>query len=186
MASGQLLAHEADLHRRCPDLAPELQRAVRSEEVVATAEELNVFAKLVFASRVGSRPTPQIGRAICSDTLHGHSALSRANSRHSGGKGQYGRAMLIPDTIQPVYTGDRAIRFLPGRLVQTCGERRPRWSEGGQFSVIRRPRRLRGTSRRPPIGRPPRGPGVQHNRVLPHSAFRGQTPDEMYFGARRS
>ena len=21
-----------------------------------------------------------------------------------------------------------------------------------------------------------------HNRVLPHSAFRGQTPDEMYFG----
>jgi transposase InsO family protein len=23
----------------------------------------------------------------------------------------------------------------------------------------------------------------QHNRVLPHSAFRGQTPDEMYFGA---
>ena len=30
----------------------------------------------------------------------------------------------------------------------------------------------------------------QHNRVLPHSAFHGQTPDEMYFGtgaaARRS
>ena len=22
----------------------------------------------------------------------------------------------------------------------------------------------------------------QHNRVLPHSAFHGQTPDEMYFG----
>jgi hypothetical protein len=22
----------------------------------------------------------------------------------------------------------------------------------------------------------------QHNRMLPHSAFRGQTPDEMYFG----
>ena len=22
----------------------------------------------------------------------------------------------------------------------------------------------------------------EHNRVLPHSAFRGQTPDEMYFG----
>jgi hypothetical protein len=22
-----------------------------------------------------------------------------------------------------------------------------------------------------------------HNRVLPHSAFRGQTPNEMYFGA---
>jgi hypothetical protein len=24
----------------------------------------------------------------------------------------------------------------------------------------------------------------QHSRVLPHSAFRGQTPDEMYFGTR--
>jgi putative transposase len=23
---------------------------------------------------------------------------------------------------------------------------------------------------------------LEHNRVLPHSAFRGQTPDEMYFG----
>jgi hypothetical protein len=22
----------------------------------------------------------------------------------------------------------------------------------------------------------------EHNRVLPHAAFRGQTPDEMYFG----
>jgi hypothetical protein len=22
----------------------------------------------------------------------------------------------------------------------------------------------------------------EHNRLLPHSAFRGQTPDEMYFG----
>jgi putative transposase len=22
----------------------------------------------------------------------------------------------------------------------------------------------------------------EHNRVLPHSSFRGQTPDEMYFG----
>ena len=22
----------------------------------------------------------------------------------------------------------------------------------------------------------------QHNRVIPHSAFHGQTPDEMYFG----
>jgi hypothetical protein len=25
----------------------------------------------------------------------------------------------------------------------------------------------------------------QHNRVLPHSAFHGQTPDEMYFGSGR-
>jgi putative transposase len=26
----------------------------------------------------------------------------------------------------------------------------------------------------------------EHNRVLPHSAFRGQTPDEMYFGTGNS
>jgi len=26
----------------------------------------------------------------------------------------------------------------------------------------------------------------EHNRVLPHSAFRGQTPDEMYFGTGES
>jgi putative transposase len=26
----------------------------------------------------------------------------------------------------------------------------------------------------------------EHNRVLPHSAFRGQTPDEMYFGAGKA
>jgi hypothetical protein len=25
-------------------------------------------------------------------------------------------------------------------------------------------------------------PSTWYNRVLPHSAFRGQTPDEMYFG----
>jgi putative transposase len=24
----------------------------------------------------------------------------------------------------------------------------------------------------------------EHNHVLPHAAFQGQTPDEMYFGAR--
>ena len=26
----------------------------------------------------------------------------------------------------------------------------------------------------------------EHNQVLPHSAFRGQTPDEMYFGTGRA
>jgi hypothetical protein len=31
--------------------------------------------------------------------LHGHSAHSRESSGHSGGKGRYGRAMLIPDTV---------------------------------------------------------------------------------------
>ena len=64
MAPGQRLTHEAGLHRRSPDLAPEPQRAVRSEEVVVTAEELNVLAKLVFTSRVRCRPTVQVSRAL--------------------------------------------------------------------------------------------------------------------------
>src|SRR6266446_3993983 len=40
-----------------------------------------------------------------------------------------------------------------------------RWSEGGQLSVIMRPRRLMGTSRRPPIGWSQRAPGVRRPRV---------------------
>src|ERR1700680_2007063 len=42
--------------------------------------------------------------------LHGHSALSRASSRHSGGEGGHARTRLNPDTVLPVYSGDRAIR----------------------------------------------------------------------------
>ena len=57
--------------------------------------------------------------------LHGHSALSRASSRHSGGKGQYGRAMLIPDTVLPVYSGDRAIRFSRAVSSRRTGARVP-------------------------------------------------------------
>jgi hypothetical protein len=43
--------------------------------------------------------------------LHGHSALSRASSRHPAGKGGHGRATRIPDTVLAVYWDDRAIRF---------------------------------------------------------------------------
>jgi hypothetical protein len=61
--------------------------------------------------------------------------------------------MLIPDTVLPVYSGDGAIRFSRAVSSRRAGARVP-WSEGGQLAVIRRPRRLRGTSRRPPIGWP--------------------------------
>lgn len=40
--------------------------------------------------------------------LHGHSALSRASSRHSGGRGWL-TGILIPDTVLPVDWGDRTI-----------------------------------------------------------------------------
>jgi hypothetical protein len=38
-------------------------------------------------------------------------------------------------------------------------------SEGGQLLVVMRQRRLTGTSRRPPIGSPQRGPGVRRPRA---------------------
>jgi hypothetical protein len=62
--------------------------------------------------------------------LHGHSALSRASSRHSGGKGGHGRTTLIPDTVLPVCSGDRAIRSSEESPPDE-GARRTRWSEGG-------------------------------------------------------
>ena len=37
---------------------------MRADEVVLAAQKLNVFAKLVFASRVGCRPTAQVSRAL--------------------------------------------------------------------------------------------------------------------------
>jgi hypothetical protein len=40
------------------------------------------------------------------DTLHGHSALSLANSRHSGGRGGDRRATPAPDTVLLVYSFD--------------------------------------------------------------------------------
>jgi hypothetical protein len=41
----------------------------------------------------------------------GHSGVSGASSRHSGGKGRYQRVTLIRDTVLPVYSCDRAVSF---------------------------------------------------------------------------
>jgi hypothetical protein len=71
------------------------------------------------------------------------------------------RAALISDTVLPVYSGHRAIRLSdPGGRFQTHGP-----AGSGGLSVIMRPHRLTGTSRRPPIGWPQRGSGVQPVRV---------------------
>jgi hypothetical protein len=106
-----------------------------------------------FAS---ARPTADGARgspARLPSYLHGHSALSRASSRHPAGKRGHGRATRIPDTVLAV-TGTTARSASPGQSGPDGGGRRSRWSEGGQLSVIRRPRRSRGRSRRPPIGWP--------------------------------
>ena len=99
--------------------------------------------------------------------LHGHSGFSRASSRHSGGKGRRERATLIPDTILPVWSGEQSIRSSQAVSSRCTGVRGSRWSEGGLLSVIRRPRRLRGTCYRRPIGSPPRGLAVGRPRVRP-------------------
>jgi hypothetical protein len=87
--------------------------------------------------------------------------ISRASSRHSGGKGRlresgadlgHGSARLLGRPRDPL---------VPGSRLQTDGSA----GSGGRLSVIMQPRRLMGTSRRPPIGWPPRGPGVRRPHV---------------------
>ena len=97
--------------------------------------------------------------------LHGHSALSRASSHHSGGKGGHGRTTLIPDTVLPMYSGDRAIRSSEA-VASRRGTRGTRWSEGGQHALVTRPRRLTGMSRTTPIGWLHRVSGARRPRVL--------------------
>ena len=46
---------ESGLHRRSPDLTPELQRAVWADEVVVAAQELEMVFELVLRARMGER-----------------------------------------------------------------------------------------------------------------------------------
>ena len=96
--------------------------------------------------------------------LHGHSAHSRASSRHSGGKGGHGRTTLIPDTVLPVYSGDRAIRFSRAVASRRAGPRVPVVGSGGQHPMVTRPR-LTGMSRTTPIGLLQRVSGARRLRV---------------------
>jgi hypothetical protein len=54
-------------------------------------------------------PRPGVTRSC----LHGHSALSRASSRHSGGTGLLRAVTLIPDTAQPISLVRRAVPGSP-------------------------------------------------------------------------
>src|ERR1700719_1190440 len=88
--------------------------------------------------------------------LHGHSALSRASSRHSqAARGGYGRATPIRDSFLHVYSCYVMSPVLPpsppgarAREVPVVQRRSARpWSLG-----VTRPRRLTGRSRTTPIG----------------------------------
>jgi hypothetical protein len=90
--------------------------------------------------------------------LQGHSGISRASSRHADDKGGYGRAAPIPDTVLPVSQLIRLSWAVASRRLGATGS-------GGRLSVIMPPRRWKGTSRRPPIGWPQRGPGGRRPHV---------------------
>jgi hypothetical protein len=73
------------------------------------AEDVLSALEPATSARSSSAGTP-LGQDIQPSYLHGLSARSRASSRHPIGKG-HARATLVPDTVLPVYSGDRAIRF---------------------------------------------------------------------------
>ena len=64
IAPDQRPIHYTGLRRRRSGLAPELQSSVRSDEIVITAQELNVTTELVFASGMARRPPAQVRRAL--------------------------------------------------------------------------------------------------------------------------
>ena len=77
------------------------------------------------------------------DILH----FSRASSRHSGGKGLLtGSDRLIPDTVLPLYSCDAPAPVLPGSAFRRMSLSGPPGRNGGQHSMVTRPRRLTGMS----------------------------------------
>jgi hypothetical protein len=104
-------------------------------------------------------------RASAPSYLQGHSALSRASSRHSGGTGlltgsdpdsAHGSAHLTRATCGP--------RFSRLRL-QTHGSVGPGGRKEGQHSLVKQPRRLTGISRTTSIGWLQRVSGVRRPHV---------------------
>jgi hypothetical protein len=87
----------------------------------------------------------------------------RASSRRSGGRRGYRRATVIPDRFCP--TTQATARSASRQSPPDARARASQWSEGGQRSVIRPPRGLMGTSRRPAIRWPQPGPGVSRLRM---------------------
>src|SRR4030095_2042698 len=92
--------------------------------------------------------------AISTDILKCRARVLVTPAQRAG----YGRGTLIPDTVLPVHSGDRVVRL--SRAVASS-RTRPAGPGGRRLSMIMRPRQLIGTSRKPSIGWPQRGPGVR-------------------------
>ena len=99
-------------------------------------------------------------RAVCTDILHFRArVLVIQPARAATGERRGSRTRFWP------FTGTTARSASHGQSPPDARARGSWWSERGQLSLIRRPRRLRGTSRRPLIGSPPRGPGARRPRA---------------------
>ena len=57
--------------------------------------------------------------------LLGHPGISRASSRHAGGKGRLHESDADPGRVLPVYSGDRAVRFSRAVVSRRTGLRVP-------------------------------------------------------------
>jgi hypothetical protein len=80
-------------------------------------------------------------------------------------RGCYRAATLIPDRVLAVYACDGRSRFSRHRLRTHGRPWRPSGRNGGQHSMVTRPRRLTGISRTTPIGWLRRVSGVRRPRV---------------------
>ena len=115
-----------------------------------------LLASWVDASAMVPRETDQTltaFRAISTDILHFRArvlVIQAATAAH-------GRATLIPDTVLPIYSCDRAVLGSPEAVAsRRTGPAGPGGRNGGQHALVTRPRRLTGTSRTTPIGWPHR------------------------------
>jgi hypothetical protein len=94
-------------HRQ-PQAASERECEAAIEQIRGhEAAALEIQARF-WARRSESRPNAaqKVDRAICTDILRFPREFSCFMRQ-----GQYGTAILIPDTVLPVYSGDRAIQF---------------------------------------------------------------------------
>ena len=124
---------------------------------------------LVWLHRLVRR-IEQLQRSGPRSYLQGHSALSRASTRHSGGKGLRTGSDLIPDRVPPIPLERRAVPGCPDFASRRSGPWRPRGRNGGQPPLVTRPRRLAGISRTTPFGWLQRVSGARRDETSHHQS----------------
>ena len=132
-----IISHAVWLYYRFTLSFREVEDLLAHRGVTVSYESIRHWCEtfgLGFARRLRQRAGP-VGDTWHLDELvtirgqrsypQGHSALSRASSRHSSGKGGYGRATLFRDTVMPLHSGDRAFGFSRAVASRRAGPRVP-------------------------------------------------------------